>query len=110
MKFPDTIKVNGHDYKVLFPYKFTERSDLCGQSDGGLLELRICELDSGGSTKPDSLIAVTMLHELLHSIDHCSGLNELNGGSKEQERIVECLSNGLYQVFKDNPSLLEMFK
>jgi len=110
MNLPSTIKIGGHNYTVLFPYHFKERVDLSAQHDGDMLELRITELDSCGNLKPDSIIAATVLHELIHGIDRCSGLGELNNGSKESERIVECLANGLYQVLKDNPALLDMFK
>jgi hypothetical protein len=110
MTLPDSVKIGGHTYSLLFPYCFKERADLSGQKDSDLLEIRVSEVDSCGNVRADSVIAVTMIHELIHAIDSSAGLKELNNGSKEQERIVECLANGLYQVFKDNPCLLDIFK
>jgi hypothetical protein len=110
MDFPKTIKIGGHDYKVLFPYSFKERSDFNGQSDNELNEIRVCEVDQCANTRPDSCIAVTMIHEILHSISHVSGMRVLNSGSKEDEQVIEMLANGLYQVFHDNKTLLDIFK
>jgi hypothetical protein len=110
MEFPKTIKIGGHDYKVLFPYSFKERSDFNGQADNEINEIRVCGVDGCGNQRPESCIAVTMIHEILHSISHVSGMRVLNSGSKEDEQIIEMMANGLYQVLHDNKTLLDIFK
>jgi len=109
LDLPSIVKIGGHEYKLLVPYAFKERSDLNGQCDNNYLELRISTSEFNGD-RADSTVKVTILHELIHAVDFTSGLNVLCGGSDERERIVEMLSHGLYQVFKDNPKLLGLFE
>ena len=51
--------------------------------------------------------ANTMLHELLHGIIYQWSI-EL--GEKEEEHLVNALSNGLTTVLVDNPKLMDYFK
>ena len=107
IKLPNKVKIGGHEYCIKFPYNFKERADLQGQADHALLEIRVMAVDECGVEKPDSTIIVTVLHELIHCIDNCSGMKKLNGGSEEKEQIVEMLAQGLLQVFSDNIQLVE---
>lgn len=111
MHIPSSLKIGGHTYKVICPYGFRDRGDLSGQHDASLLEIRIDNRDGWSHVeKPDSRIRQILMHEILHAIDSAAGLNELNGGTKENERIVEAISEGLCQVFSDNPELLKLFE
>jgi hypothetical protein len=110
MNIPKTLKIGCHLYKVICPYEFKERGDLTGQQDPSLLEIRIDNRDSySHQHRADSTVKVTLIHEILHAIDSAAGLNELNGNTKEQERIVEALAQGLCQVFTDNEELVKIF-
>ena len=51
--------------------------------------------------------ANTLLHEILHAIVYQWNI-EL--GDKEEEQLVNGLTNGLTTVFVDNPELLDYFK
>ena len=98
IELPKKIKVYGHDVKVLFPYNFRERYDLFGQCDWDLKEIRISELDSSGNKRPESSILVTFLHEILHVVDFASGQRIFN----ENEKAIEGISEGLFQVLSEN--------
>ena len=103
MEFPVSLKIGGHEYKVLYPYHFKEREDIAAQCDKALGEIRINDIDLGGNKKPESNIMVSFLHEIIHAVDkiYCNCQIDRLGG-EASEKIVEGLSEGLYQVLHDN--------
>lgn len=103
------LKVGGHRYSVLYPYLFKERTDLYGQCDSALCELRISGVDGCGNPRSRSNILATLLHEIIHAVDNSSGLCRLGGNQRENEELVEALAQGFLQVFTDNPDLLKEF-
>jgi len=105
MKIPKTIKIGGHQYKVIFPYIFTERFDMIGDHDPMVKVIRIAEVD-GNLKIADSAIVVTLIHEILHAIDRNSGHNMFVGG--EGEEHIKAISEGIYQVLADNPKLVSI--
>ena len=98
MKKPKTVKVGGHNYKVLWPYKFRERSDIQGQCDSGLMEIRVDNDDGNSNERAESCQMVTFIHELLHAIDIASGHKVFINN----EPAIEGISEGIYQVLVDN--------
>lgn len=52
-------------------------------------------------------MANTIIHEVLHAIFYQSGIRNVAPEHIGEELIVDSLSNGLCQVFQDNPKLLE---
>jgi len=50
--------------------------------------------------RPESGVAVTFLHEILHACDHVTGGGIFSGDDAEQK--VERLSESLFQVLRDN--------
>ena len=102
MKIPKRLKVGGKVYTVLFPHTFTERSDVAGLTCPGTLIIRVSGVVSAtGEKKSREAIEETFLHELLHAVDHA-----YNAGALDEPTIVR-LSEGLYQVLKDNGLLAE---
>lgn len=103
IKFPKKLKIGGHEYEVLYPYKFTERTDLFGQADHALKQIKVTDTDGGGAERPVSGVCETFLHEILHCADDQSkaGL---------EERQIGCMAEALYQIFVDNPDLLGVFR
>jgi hypothetical protein len=97
---PSTLKIGGHNIKVIYPYNFKERSDTNGQYDKNLCEIRIAGVDTCGNTIVESELWVTLLHEILHAIDYVSGHRMFCG--EDGEAKIEGLSEGLYQVLNDN--------
>ena len=74
MKIPKKIKVAGHYYKVI----------------------RICKYYNSKRARAKSEVEETLLHEILHVVDKNYNNNSLT------EKAINRLSNGLYQVLKDN--------
>ena len=90
MKIPETLKVGGNVYKVI-DWDFKESVDLLGQADNTVLEIRLCKNVKNPLKKEE-----VFLHEMLHAI------NYVNLSSILEEKIINKLSQGLYQVLKDN--------
>lgn len=105
MKIPSKIKIGGHQYKIIFPYVFTERFDRCGDHDFSTKTIRITETE-GDVKRANSGIVVTLIHEILHAIDGNSGYDMFYG--EEGEKRIEAISEGIYQVLVDNPELKEV--
>ena len=97
-KIPKTLKVGGHQYKIVYPYFFTERYDLRGQHDAAVKEIRISMVDGGGIERVTSDIIVTLIHEVLHGIDQMCGHEVF----KDNEPALEGISEGIFQVLVDN--------
>lgn len=95
VKFPVTVKVGAHTYRVLFPYCFKENTSLCGQADHSLLEIRVAGVDQGGNPRAETKILGVFIHELIHCVDSSWGI-----GLKEEQ--VEQLEEGLLTVLVDN--------
>ena len=98
MELPKSLKIGGHNYKILFPYIFRERFDHYAQHDFAMKEIRVGSMDSGGQERSDSAILVSFLHEVLHAIDYTTGHRIF----EDNERAVEGFSEGLYQILTDN--------
>ena len=97
------VKVGGFVYKIKYPYIFKERGDLAAQADHDELTIRVSVTDGNGAPIAKEKLAESILHEILHCIDTVYSNRSLS------ENQVESMSNGLYQVFKDN-DLSELFK
>ncbi len=107
MKLEDikSIKIGAYDYRVRFPYIFTERIDLSGQSDHIVLEIRIINKDQNGNEYNEVKLISILFHEILHCIDHVAGwaIDKV-----PLEEKIEIIAQGLTQVFRDNPGLTEV--
>ena len=95
---PRKIKIGAHWHKVIFPYNFTERSDVRGQIDHQLSEIRISEMDGEGNKRPAPRIRECVLHEILHGVDVLTGHYVF----KEKEGALEAFSEALFQVLSEN--------
>lgn len=95
MNLPKTIKVASHEYRVLFPYQFTERNDLNGQCDFAPAEIRVAEKDSYGMRRTEAAIFVTFIHEIIHAIDQA-------WNAKLSEDQTCAMAEGIAAVLADN--------
>ena len=91
MKIPDKLKVGGTVYDI-------EICDCISDEPDGLFvynksKIIVVRRESEQAMKQ------TFFHELFHAID-CA----YNGGNLEED-VIERLSQGMYQVVKDNPSI-----
>lgn len=94
---PEQVRIAGQDIKVNYPYIFRERSDVCGQAWRQCNEIIISAVD-GGNGFAESTISCNLLHEILHHIQGSYWYKE----EKHNERIIEAMTQGLYQVIIDN--------
>ena len=100
---PSHVRIGYETYKVS-PMPKAER-DIEGDftSSSQLIRVRV------GGRSP-RFIANTLLHEILHGVFYQAGLRDsLSLNHAKEEAIVNCLANGLSQVFRDNPELAKLF-
>ena len=97
---PQSVKVGGHRYKVVYPYAFIDRSDVRGLADHMLYEIRVSAHDGDGNIRPESAIKETFLHEILHCADNLAGHHLFD--LSEKEPSIEGLSEALFQILRDN--------
>ncbi len=95
MKIPNKIKVAGLDYSVKIDDNMHQKEDLAGQHDGNALVIRLQNKNYNPQVTEQ-----TFFHEILHAINTAYCNKELN------EKQVNNISVGLYQVLKDNNLLL----
>ena len=97
------IEIGGFDFKVIYPYIFKERYDLCAQIDRTDEEIRIARKDESGSPYCQHKLEESILHEILHGIDYIYNNDSLT------EKQIEGLSMGLHQVLQKN-NIYEIFE
>ena len=95
MKIPDKIKVAGHYYKVKWNDKWLTDNGYVGYSFHNKLLIFLCKIFRGDKLSK-SIIEETLLHEIVHCVDANYNNHSLS------EETVNRLSEGLYQVLRDN--------
>ena len=97
-KLPKEIKVLGLDYEI------KEYEDNLTVKDAGFTHVHGNLISITTGMKPKQQ-ACTLLHEVLHAVFAEMGMH--NSPIKDgEEYIVECFSNGLIQIIRDNPELI----
>jgi len=89
MRIPKTVKIGGYTYKVIIRV-IDKHEKAIGRGDNNMLEILI------EKNIPNQKQEEVFIHEVLHAIDYVYNSLALKEGE------VERLSEGLYQVFKDN--------
>jgi len=96
LRIPSKLKVGGVTYDVVKKKKFTHKNiEFSGfaKHRQALIELALtCEGEEYNEQKIDECF----IHELLHCID------DIYNSQKLKEDTISRLSQGLYQVLKDN--------
>ena len=106
LNIPKTIKVGGRHYTITCSYKFRERNDLYGHCNHARQELLITADDGNGNSRTIEGIWITVIHEILHAIDHVYCAERCFSG-EEGEKNIEGISEGIYQVLFDLGMLTE---
>lgn len=106
---PTSIKVGWKDIRIEYvdPTFKKNNADFWGQfvARKGLIEIQ-------KEAQGDDL-ANTLLHEVIHAIVYNSSLNSEGGAledPKDEEQVVNSMTNHLMALFKDNPWLLDWLK
>ncbi len=96
MKFPKSIKVIGHDIEIKKRKRFiAEKGNVYGRSRLCQAQIIIAERDRWKNKISEDYQKNTFLHEIVH---HINDKQETH----LTERQVSRLTDGLYQVLKDN--------
>ena len=95
MKIPDKVKVAGQVYKVVWDDEFLSNQSYMGLACHRDLIIYLCKIYRGDKLAK-SIIEESCLHEILHTVDCVYNNHSLD------EDTVDRLSEGLYQVLKDN--------
>ena len=96
MKIPNKIKIAGHQYKIIIDDKGLSKKHIVGEYSNDYKEIRLCKHYKSKRARAKSEVEETLMHEIIHAIDV-----HYNNGSLS-EKTTDRLSNGLYQVLKDN--------
>ena len=95
MKIPDKVKVAGHVYKVEWNDEWLSNEGYIGYAFHNKLLIYLCKIFRGEKLSK-TVIEENLLHEIIHTVD-----TNYNNHSLSEE-TVDRLSEGLYQVLKDN--------
>ena len=95
MKIPDKVKVGGHYYKVIWDDKRLSDEGFIGLACHNALIIYLCKIYRGEKLAK-SIIEENLIHEIIHTVDV-----NYNNHSLDEDTINR-LSEGIYQVLKDN--------
>lgn len=101
MRIPNSVKVGGKTYRVLYPYTYTERESLQGTTDHGTNTIRLSAVTTTGEPRARENVEATFIHELLHVVDLIFNNDGL------EEPVLTRLADGVYHALKDNGLLAE---
>lgn len=100
MKLPSSIKVGAVDYTVV---EFGTK-EAAGEERNGFCD-RLNALIRINTDRQPGLIAVTLVHEIMHAIAWGWGIHNIKGKDGEEEMVWQ-LGQGWAAVLRDNPALL----
>lgn len=98
MKVPNKIRIGAFDWTIEESEKIANEGGVFGSTHHR--KQRIFLEPNETEQKKDH----TLLHEIMHALWWQAGLHERYTKDQKviEEEIISCLSNGLYQVIKDN--------
>ena len=103
MKIPKKIKVLGHNWDVVFPYHFVERSDCLAVRDVHMKTILVSDMDMNGNRLPDSTILTALLHEMFHIIEDTSRFKVFEGLPNDlEEEAVQSFAEIATAILIDN--------
>lgn len=102
MPLPEKVKVLATKFEVKYPYKFSENTDLNGQIDYEMQEIRLRGVTSGGLQRPYSDVVETLFHEIMHAVE-CKTYRKIF----KTEGDLSAFSDCLYAVLVDTGMLSE---
>lgn len=92
MKIPKQIKIGAVKFDIINLSDNFEKSEVMGRS-----WIKECKIKIDNKLNQDRQESI-FFHELVHMIFDEGGYFDLS----KDEKIVNCLGNGIYQVLKDN--------
>jgi len=108
LKLPKSVKVAGFTYKIIPVASKDEVENevkgACGYVDFRKQEIIICTAYSNERQLE------TLLHEILHTVHFHYHIESVVSDPDIEEHLTTKVSEGIFQVFKDNPEVLPLFK
>ncbi len=100
MQIPEELKVGGHIYEVIQNYKFVDHpGNPSGQCDSNLLRIKLAGHDLDGHEKSKSIIFQTFIHEVLHALCICYGIQMKHSDENDE---LDRLAEGIFALLVDN--------
>ena len=94
MKIPESIRIGGVEYEIQYKDNLRDGNRLLyGQINYDDSIIYLSTTDGTGRQH----MCITLLHEILHGIREHAGFE-----IEDEEKVVDILSKGLYQVLQDN--------
>ena len=94
MKIPESIRIGGVEYEIQYKDNLRDGNRLLyGQINYDDCVIYLSTTDGTGHQH----MCITLLHEILHGIREHAGFE-----IEDEEKVVDILSKGLYQVLQDN--------
>lgn len=94
MKIPEKVRIGGIEYEIKYEPNLRVGNKVCyGVISYDNSTISLSSTDGTGH----QYRSITLLHEILHGIIHhaCAEIDE-------EEKVVEIVAMGLYQVLQDN--------
>ena len=102
MKHPKTLKIGYENYEIEYwPPTHATTTEAYGEFFAKEKKIGIDGAQTGAS------LVNTMIHEAMHGICFHQGMQLKDD---EEERIVNSMANGITQLLKDNPDLVDWIK
>ncbi len=99
MKLPNKIKVACFDIEIReWDAKTANVRGCFGEYSGDECIIRI------DATHNSQRVVETLIHEITHAIYHLYCISD----EDKEERIVTAISRGWFQVYRDNPEVLDL--
>lgn len=100
MKIPSKVRIGGVDYSIQYePNVRTGTTLLYGKIEFGECVITLSDTDG----KSHQHQCITFWHEVLHGIAEHANLVLPEG---DEDRIIDTLAKGIYQVLQDNGAAL----
>lgn len=96
MKIPKKLHINGFDWDIIWSQDIADEGSCYGSAH--LSKQKMFLSPSGTKQK----IEETFIHEILHAVWWQQCINNMIDDDTAEEKIINALAFGLYQVLKDN--------
>jgi len=96
MKIPDSIRINGVDYEIVYTPALNDQVNLLY----GRIDYENSTIELNSQNQAHQRMCVTLWHEILHGIAFTQGMSETMGD--DEEKIIDAFARGIYQVLQDN--------
>lgn len=96
MKIPESIRINGVDYKIVYVPALNDGTSVAY----GFIDFENSTIELNPERQAHQRMCATLWHEILHGIAFTMGIRETMGD--DEEKIVDAFARGIYQVLQDN--------